>query len=223
MKYIYKILSSYTPLLHSHNWRLTMQGLDDHENLPSPIADLIGTTHVFEIRSQTYYEYGTFESFTCWTVDPHNPTIETTSSSTVDNKTDVAGSSSKPVSQSPSLITPSKPENRRRNRWSKRLLIVYRISIIRTTWFYLTTLTNGIPMFAGLILKTPKRKMNCCHRKVPKVISLIRQLISRLQHRPQHSTASKSPTLQLIMKKICKENLKPLVTAKLIILHIKYI
>ena len=65
--------------------------------------------------------------------------------------------------------------------------------------------------------------MSCCHQKMPKVMSPIRQLISRLQHRPQHSTAWKSLTLQLIMKKICKENLKPLVTAKLIIFHIKYI
>lgn len=94
-----------------------MQGLDDHENLPSPIADLIGTTHVFEIRSQTYYEYGTFESFTCWTVDPHNPTVETTSSSTVDNKTNVDASSSNAGSQSPALNTPSKPvEDKRRKR-----------------------------------------------------------------------------------------------------------
>lgn len=117
MRYIYKSLTTYTPFLHFHYSRLTLQGLDEHANLPSPIADLIGTTHVFEIKTHTYYEYGTFESFTCWTVDPHNLSVETTSSSTVDNETAVAVSSSKPRSQSPTLTTPSKPfEGKRRKR-----------------------------------------------------------------------------------------------------------
>nr|GEU84132.1 AT hook motif-containing protein, putative, expressed [Tanacetum cinerariifolium] len=43
---------------------------DDHMGLPLAISNLIGTTHVMEIKSQSYYEYGTFESFTCWQIIP---------------------------------------------------------------------------------------------------------------------------------------------------------
>lgn len=93
------------------------EGSDDHANLPSPISDLIGTTHMFEIKSHTYYEYGTFESFTCWEVDPHNTSAEPTSAITVDNETAVTCSSSKSPARSPTLTTPSKPvEDRKRKR-----------------------------------------------------------------------------------------------------------
>nr|GEU39852.1 ATP-dependent DNA helicase PIF1-like [Tanacetum cinerariifolium] len=43
---------------------------DDESSLPTTIRNLIGTTHVLEIKSHTYYEYGTFESFTCWKINP---------------------------------------------------------------------------------------------------------------------------------------------------------
>ncbi|GJU19514.1 hypothetical protein Tco_1152856 [Tanacetum coccineum] len=36
----------------------------DHLSLPPALSNLIGTAHVMEIESHTYYEYGTFESFT---------------------------------------------------------------------------------------------------------------------------------------------------------------
>ncbi|GJZ07317.1 hypothetical protein Tco_0541110 [Tanacetum coccineum] len=42
---------------------------DDYVSLPPAILNLIGTTHVMEIKSHTYYEYGTFESFTCWQIN----------------------------------------------------------------------------------------------------------------------------------------------------------
>ncbi|KAL6500995.1 hypothetical protein OROHE_025192 [Orobanche hederae] len=37
----------------------------DYPNLPKTIANLIGTTHVLELKSNSYYEHGTYESFTC--------------------------------------------------------------------------------------------------------------------------------------------------------------
>ncbi|GKA00636.1 replication protein A 70 kDa DNA-binding subunit C-like protein [Tanacetum coccineum] len=39
-------------------------------SLPTAIRNLIGTHHVMEIKSHTYYKYGTFESFTCWKINP---------------------------------------------------------------------------------------------------------------------------------------------------------
>nr|GEW15163.1 hypothetical protein [Tanacetum cinerariifolium] len=38
---------------------------DDESSLPTAIRNLIGTHHVVEIKSHTYYEYRTFESFKC--------------------------------------------------------------------------------------------------------------------------------------------------------------
>ncbi|GKA85114.1 DNA helicase PIF1, ATP-dependent [Tanacetum coccineum] len=43
---------------------------DPDSNLPTAIRNLVGTTHVLEIKSHTYYEYGSFESFTCWKINP---------------------------------------------------------------------------------------------------------------------------------------------------------
>ncbi|GJS71231.1 replication protein A 70 kDa DNA-binding subunit C-like protein [Tanacetum coccineum] len=46
------------------------QSADDHVGLLAAISNLIGTTHVMEIKSQSYYEYRTFEIFTCWQLNP---------------------------------------------------------------------------------------------------------------------------------------------------------
>ncbi|GJS76507.1 hypothetical protein Tco_0726388 [Tanacetum coccineum] len=46
------------------------EDVDDESSLPTAIRNLIGTTHVMEFKSHTYYEYGTFESFTCWKINP---------------------------------------------------------------------------------------------------------------------------------------------------------
>ena len=91
--------------------------MEGDANLPTPISDLIGTTHMFEIKSHTYYEYGTFESFTCWSVNPSQPPEETTGSSTVDNESVAAGKLPEQCSQSPTVVTPAKPaEDKRRKR-----------------------------------------------------------------------------------------------------------
>lgn len=50
--------------------------------LPPPLANLIGTTHVFEIKGHTYYDHGLFESFICSAIHPLEmsvPTIATPS------------------------------------------------------------------------------------------------------------------------------------------------
>nr|GEV21435.1 replication protein A 70 kDa DNA-binding subunit C-like [Tanacetum cinerariifolium] len=39
---------------------------DDHVSLPPSISNVIGTIQTMEIKSHSYYEYGTFDSFTCW-------------------------------------------------------------------------------------------------------------------------------------------------------------
>ena len=37
-------------------------------NLPRAISALIGTSHILELRSNTYFEHGPYESFTCWKI-----------------------------------------------------------------------------------------------------------------------------------------------------------
>ncbi|GKC15936.1 nucleic acid-binding, OB-fold protein [Tanacetum coccineum] len=46
------------------------ESADDHVSLPPAILNVIGTTQVMEIKSHSYYEYGTFENFTCWQLNP---------------------------------------------------------------------------------------------------------------------------------------------------------
>ncbi|GJU70583.1 reverse transcriptase domain-containing protein [Tanacetum coccineum] len=53
----------------------------DHLSLPPALSNLIGTAHVMEIESHTYYEYGTFESFTCWQILPSEGIEESDSES----------------------------------------------------------------------------------------------------------------------------------------------
>ncbi|GKD50491.1 DNA helicase PIF1, ATP-dependent, partial [Tanacetum coccineum] len=73
---------------HSLYTNLYLQSANEDSNLPAAITNLIGTTHVLELKSYTYYEYGTFESFTCWKINPTPIVEEGASSSTVDENAD---------------------------------------------------------------------------------------------------------------------------------------
>nr|GEY85234.1 nucleic acid-binding, OB-fold protein [Tanacetum cinerariifolium] len=55
---------------------------DDDLNFPLAIRNLIGTTYVLEIKSHTYYEHGTFESFNYWKINPSETAEDDASSST---------------------------------------------------------------------------------------------------------------------------------------------
>ncbi|GKA23020.1 DNA helicase PIF1, ATP-dependent [Tanacetum coccineum] len=80
----------------------------DGLNLPLAIRNLIGTTHVLEIKSHTYYEYGTFESFNCWKINPGETAADDASSSTpVATANDVV-LSEKIVTNPPTVCTPLK-------------------------------------------------------------------------------------------------------------------
>ncbi|GJR06426.1 DNA helicase PIF1, ATP-dependent [Tanacetum coccineum] len=54
---------------------------EDNSGLPTAIRNLIGTTHVMELKSHTYYEYGSCESFTCWKINPADLVDDEASSS----------------------------------------------------------------------------------------------------------------------------------------------
>nr|GEV34349.1 hypothetical protein [Tanacetum cinerariifolium] len=64
------------------------ESLEDHLNLPPSLSNLIGTSHVMEIKSHTYYEYGTFKSFTCWKILPSVGIEDSVGSSNLDGYLD---------------------------------------------------------------------------------------------------------------------------------------
>nr|GFC14042.1 hypothetical protein [Tanacetum cinerariifolium] len=78
----------------------------DDANLPTAIRNLIGTTHVLDIKSYTYYEYSTFESFTCWKINLSELVEDGTSSSTLALTVDDAVPSIKRLARHSTVCTP---------------------------------------------------------------------------------------------------------------------
>ncbi|GJU65757.1 reverse transcriptase domain-containing protein [Tanacetum coccineum] len=89
---------------------------DDQSNLPPALANLIGTTHTLEIKSHTYYEYRTFESFTCWTIVLTEGVMKTASFSTLDTEAATENPKLKRLTRDPSVPTPSKPSEERQTK-----------------------------------------------------------------------------------------------------------
>ncbi|GKB65975.1 nucleic acid-binding, OB-fold protein [Tanacetum coccineum] len=87
----------------------------DHLILPPALSNIIGTDHVMEIKSHTYYEYGTFESFTCWQIHPSKGIKDNVGSSSLDAVTDNQPHKLKSLTRNPSIATPSKLAEERKN------------------------------------------------------------------------------------------------------------
>ncbi|GKE91578.1 hypothetical protein Tco_1572673, partial [Tanacetum coccineum] len=87
---------------------------DDHVSLPPAISNVIGTTQTMEIKSHNYYEYGTFESFTCWQLNPKEGGDDSVGSSTLDAHVDVQPTRLNRLVRAPSVATPSKPSETKR-------------------------------------------------------------------------------------------------------------
>ncbi|GJR79148.1 reverse transcriptase domain-containing protein [Tanacetum coccineum] len=47
---------------------LRLQDEEEQSGLPPALANIVGTSHTLELKSHTYYEHVTYESFTCWKV-----------------------------------------------------------------------------------------------------------------------------------------------------------
>ncbi|GKC16555.1 hypothetical protein Tco_1013337 [Tanacetum coccineum] len=98
--------------------------VDDDSNLPTAIRNVIGTTHVLEIKLHTYYEYGTFESFTCWKINPSEPVEDGASSSTPTLPPNDAVPLMKRLSRHPTLCTPLKPNEDKKKRVRTSLIAI---------------------------------------------------------------------------------------------------
>nr|GFA45377.1 hypothetical protein [Tanacetum cinerariifolium] len=55
----------------------------DYVGLLRDLTNIIGTTQTMEIKTHTYYEHGTFESFTCWRIAVEEVVEEDAGSSNV--------------------------------------------------------------------------------------------------------------------------------------------
>ncbi|GKF54840.1 hypothetical protein Tco_0165180, partial [Tanacetum coccineum] len=89
---------------------------DDDLNLPLAIRNLIGTTHILEIKSHTYYQYGTFKSFNCWKINPYETAEDDASSSTPAVTANDVDLSKKIVTKPPTVCTPLKPNEERKQK-----------------------------------------------------------------------------------------------------------
>ncbi|GJU10382.1 replication protein A 70 kDa DNA-binding subunit C-like protein [Tanacetum coccineum] len=85
------------------------EGIEDDSELPTPIRNIIGTSHTMEIKSHTYYEHPTYESFNCWRLNPTELANEGTTSNDQLIRADAPESSFKRLTKHPTMSTPSKP------------------------------------------------------------------------------------------------------------------
>ncbi|GKB44479.1 DNA helicase PIF1, ATP-dependent [Tanacetum coccineum] len=105
---------------HSYiDTNLHIQSAEDDSGLPTAIRNLIGTTHVMELKSHTYYEYGSYESFTCWKINLADLVDDGASSSNQLIIVDDSEPSFKRLSRQPSMCTPSKPNEEKRKERSE--------------------------------------------------------------------------------------------------------
>ncbi|GKA59896.1 hypothetical protein Tco_0759209 [Tanacetum coccineum] len=87
----------------------TALSVDDHVSLPPTISNVIGTTQTLEIKSHSYYEYGTFKSFTYWQLNPEEGGDDSVGSNALDTMADVQPPRLNRLVRAPSVATPSKP------------------------------------------------------------------------------------------------------------------
>ncbi|GKD50742.1 hypothetical protein Tco_1279718 [Tanacetum coccineum] len=87
----------------------------DDVGLPRALANNIGTTQTLEIKTHTYYEHGTFESFTCWRI-PLEEVVEEDVRSSNYTSVEVKIKKFRKLATKPSVATPSKPAEKRGKR-----------------------------------------------------------------------------------------------------------
>ncbi|GKA39605.1 reverse transcriptase domain-containing protein [Tanacetum coccineum] len=91
--------------------------------LPSALANIVGTVHTLELKSNSYYEHANYESFTYWSVVLDEALDESRSSRTLaaagGPKTDMFV----PLTTTPSVTTLSKPGEQKKPRRSATIPI----------------------------------------------------------------------------------------------------
>ncbi|GJS05280.1 outer membrane protein porin [Tanacetum coccineum] len=83
---------------------------DHHSPLPQALANIVGTSHTLDFKSHTYYEYNTYESFTCWRIVTAEGMDESGGSNMAGGSRASKTPKFKRLLRHPSVTTPSKGE-----------------------------------------------------------------------------------------------------------------
>ncbi|GKE20064.1 reverse transcriptase domain-containing protein [Tanacetum coccineum] len=84
--------------------------IDEEETgLPPALANIVGTLHTLELKSNSYFEHANYESFTCWRVVLEEALDESGSSGTLAGISAPKAGVLVPLATTPSVSTPSKP------------------------------------------------------------------------------------------------------------------
>lgn len=103
--------------------------------MPQQLANIIGTTHIFEIKSHTYYDHGIYESFICTAIVATKPSLTasdnnhsissvegcecwTMNADEADIEEECSSNFISKINQDPSIATPSKStEDKKKKGW----------------------------------------------------------------------------------------------------------
>nr|GFC01936.1 hypothetical protein [Tanacetum cinerariifolium] len=93
---------------------LRFQEKKEHSGLPFAFANIVGTRHTLELKSHTYYEHKTYESFIYWNVIAYEEVEKSASSGMVAANVDPKALVLRRLTATPSMATPSKPSEEKK-------------------------------------------------------------------------------------------------------------
>ncbi|GKA16782.1 hypothetical protein Tco_0696619 [Tanacetum coccineum] len=89
---------------------------DEETGLPPALANIVGTLHTLELKSNLYYEHANYESFTCWSVVLEEAPDESGSSGTLAADGNPKTGVFVPLTTTPSVTTPLNPGEHKKPR-----------------------------------------------------------------------------------------------------------
>ncbi|GJX78784.1 hypothetical protein Tco_0326933 [Tanacetum coccineum] len=107
---------------HMFTLMVTDFRLQDEEEtgLPPALANIVGTLHTLELKSNLYYEHANYKRFTCWRVVLEEALDESRSSGTLSVIGEPKAGVLVPLTTTPSVSTPSKQGEPKKARSKER-------------------------------------------------------------------------------------------------------
>ncbi|GKE36688.1 hypothetical protein Tco_1460093, partial [Tanacetum coccineum] len=93
---------------------------EEETGLPSALANIVGTIHTLELKSNSYYEHTNYESFTCWSIVLEEALDESGSSGTLAAAGGPKTGVFVPLTTTPSVTHLSKPGEQKKPRSEER-------------------------------------------------------------------------------------------------------
>ncbi|GJU63954.1 ATP-dependent DNA helicase PIF1-like protein [Tanacetum coccineum] len=89
---------------------------EEETGLPPALANIVGTLHTLELKSNSYYEHANYKSFTCWSIVLEEALDESGSSGTLAAGGDPKTGVFMPLTTTPSVTTSLKPSEHKKPR-----------------------------------------------------------------------------------------------------------